>query len=337
VANIGNARETVILETAHPAQLSQEEASVEPGAQASLRLRYPVAVDEPAGAQHFVEVTGTSSVNSTVWSMAGAVVVVNQLHRMRAALSHDRLVIPPGGQGNCSISIGNEGNGPEAVSVRPENAPAGWRWEIGDGALAIEAGATRQQGLGISIPAGTPAGIRELSVNISYGTRSFQLLSLAVEVPRLFGFSCSVQPAGRTVLAGKEASFDLRIDNLGNSPETIMLTGAGRCAAWVHPALSPVLVNRSAGREMELRVRPGPDAMPGRYLLMMVATGEGNDTCNVSFNLTIKEAATGTSDIPCLLGAVLLLAASSAAYLVRRKLSRAAGATDDPDAASKAR
>jgi uncharacterized membrane protein len=270
-----------------------------------------------------------------VWSSAGAVVVVNQVHRMRASLSTDMLVIAPCEHNSSSLSIGNEGNGPEAVSIRLDNAPAGWSWEIGDAILALQAGARREERLCISIPGGTPAGIRELAVNISYGTKSFLLLPLTVEVPRIFGLNCSITPAGRSVGAGKQASFDLRIDNLGNSPEKIMLAGSGPRASWIHPAEDTLLVNLSGGREMELRVRPGPEAMPGKYLLVLLVTGEGNDSCNVSFNLTVREAATATSDLPCLLGAALLLAASTVAYVVRRRLPRAAGATVDPEPSPK--
>jgi uncharacterized membrane protein len=313
--------------------LSEKDASMEPGARASLLLSYPVAADEPAGAQHFVEVTGTSSVNSTVWSTAGAVVVVNQLHRMQASLVPDRLEIPPGEQKSSSLSVDNQGNGPEAVSVRLENVTAGWSCGIEDSVLAVDAGAGRRDRLSIGIPGWAPAGITELAVNVSYGKGGSQLLSLTVEVPRIFAINCSIIPAGRSVGAGKQASFELRIDNLGNSPEKIMLAGSGARAGWIHPAEDNLLVNLSAGREMELRVRPGPEAMPGKYILWMVATGEGNDTCNVSFNLTIQEAATGTSDIPCLLGAVIFLAVSAAAYLVRRKLARDArrSCDDVPD------
>jgi uncharacterized membrane protein len=336
VTNIGNAEETVLLETGDPASLSRKEVTVPPGGAAPLKLSYPVAADEPAGAQHFVEVAGRSSLNSSVWSSAGAVVVVNQLHRMQASLTPDSLMIPPGEEKNISLAVQNDGNGPEAVSAIMDRTPAGWSCRIESAVMALEAGGGREGRVSIGIPARTPAGIFGLILNLSYGTGNILLLPLTVEVPRIFGFTCSVMPASRTVGAGKEALFTLRLENLGNSPETITLTPAGARAAWIHPAENATLVNYSGGRETGLRVRPGPEAMPGKYRLVLLAAGEGNDTCDISLNLTVKEAATGTSDLPCLLGAMLVLAASTAAYLVRRKLSRASGATDDPKTPPKA-
>ena len=333
VTNIGNAAETVILVTDAPARLSGGEAALEPGAETSIRLTYQVAADEPAGAQHFLEVTGKSSVNSTVWSAAGAVVEVNQVHRVRAALLPERLVIRPGGRGECELSVGNDGNGPEAVSVRLERIPAGWD-RVPDAALALEPRALRQQWIAIDVPAGTPAGIYGLAVNISWGAGSQMLLPLSVEVPRVFGFSCSVQPEGRSVPAGKEAAYTVVIDNLGNSPENISLSGTGARAGWVLPAERTVTVNRSGGREVRLGVRPGPGAVGGRYIMTLLAEGEGNDSCNVSFNLTVKEAATGTGEFPCLTAAVVLLGVSAVAWLARRRRGRVAGASVAEDASA---
>ena len=330
VSNIGNARETVMLETGGPAMLSQTEASVEPGAEASLVLRFPVAENEEAGALHFVAVTGTSSVNSTVWSTAGAVVVVNQLHKMRAALAPDRLVIAPGERGLGALSIANDGNGPEAVSVRIENAPAGWSFMFEDSVLAMDARTSHEQNLGIGIPVGTRAGSNGLAVNISYGNGGFIVVPFTVEVPRMFGFNCSVEPAGRSVLAGRQASYTIKIENLGNSPENITLSGAGQKASWVHPGEIFVLLNHSGGREVQLLVRPGPETMPGNYVLVLRASGEGNDSSEVSFGLTVKDAPTGTGDIPCLLGAALFLVASVAVYLARRRLGLDPEASDGP-------
>jgi uncharacterized membrane protein len=335
VSNIGNALETVILETDGPATLSRTEASVEPGAEASLVLRYPVAENEEAGVLHFVEVTGTSSVNSTVWSTAGAVVVVNQIHNMPAALAPDRLVIAPGERGSGVLSIANDGNGPEAVSVRIENAPAGWSCIIEYPVLAMDARTAHVQNLSIGIPVGTRAGKNGLAVNISYGNGGFIVVPLTVEVPRMFGFNCSVEPAGRSVLAGRQAIFTLRIENMGNSPENITLSGAGQKASWVHPGEVFVLLNHSGGREVQILVRPGPEAMPGNYVLELRASGEGNDSDNVSFGLTVKDAPTGTGDLPCLLGAALLLVASVAVYIARRRLGLDSEASDGPQTRSR--
>jgi len=334
VTNIGNAGDTILLATDKPARLSRDEVTLEPGASMSVRLVYQVDAGEPAGAQHLVEVTGTSSANSSVWSSAGAVVVVNHVRRVVAALSPDALAVAPGGRGECVLSVDNGGNGPESVSVRIERVLAGWG-RTPDSVLAIGAGGSGRRNLSIEVPAGTAAGANVLQVNVSWGAGLFSLLPLTVDVPRVLGFDCSVQPPGRAVLPGREANFTILLDNTGNSPENISLSGTGRLAGWVLPAERTVTVNRSGTREVRLGVRPGPGAVPGRYTIGFAAVGEGNDSRNVLLNLTVKEAATGSGEFPCLAAAAVLMGVAAVAWLARRRLARTAGASAVDDAPSR--
>jgi len=323
VTNIGNAPETVMLSAGEPARLSGKEATVLPGVPAILTLSFPVPAGDMAHAQHFLEVTGISSINSSIWASAGAVVVVNQLHLVRAELSPDRLSIPPGEEGNSTLVVHNGGNGPEVVAARLERTPAGWMSEIKDAVMNIVAGGRLERHLIVGLLARTPAGSYDLSLNLSYSTGQWQLLPLMVEVPRVFDFTSSIRPATRSVVAGKHALFTLVLDNLGNSPELVRLSPAGARASWITMALNSTVVNYSGESQIEMRVRPGPEAMPGKYRLSILASGEGNETREVYFNLTVRETETSGSDMPCILGALMIAAASAAAYLARRKLRQA--------------
>jgi len=188
--------------------------------------------------------------------------------------------------------------------------------------------------VGIGVPAGTPAGMYNLSVNLSDGAGQGLLLGLNVEVLRVLDFTASVQPAVRPAAAGRLARFTLLLDNLGNSAEEIRLSPGGNRPSWISPAEGMTLLNRSGGREVELRVRSSPDAMPGKYRLSIIAVGEANETREVVFYLNVKEASTSTGDLPCILGALLIAAASAAAYLVRRRMRRAQEELDELESAT---
>ena len=320
VTNIGNAPETVMLSTPEPARLSVKQVTVLPGVPAKLTLSFPVFADELAQAQHFLEVTGTSSVNSSIWASAGAVVVVNQVHLIRAELSPDRLSVPPGGKGNSTLIVQNMGNGPEVVAARLERIPVGWMSEIEDAVFNIVPGDRLEGHIVVGTPARTRAGSYDLWLNLTYATGQWHVLPLTVDVPRVFHFTTSVSPTARSVAAGRQAIYTIILDNLGNSPELVRLSPAGARASWISPAQNSTIVNYSGSSQIEIRVRPGPEVMPGNYRLSLLASGEGNETREVQFNLTVREAQTSRSDVPCILGALLIAAASAAVYLARRKL-----------------
>lgn len=336
VTNIGNAPERVLLAADGPGWLSLNEVDVAPGEGTVLALQYAVGTYEQAWAEHYIEVTGTSAINSSIQAKAVAVVVVNQVHKVRGELNPDGLELLPGADGKSSLTVRNEGNGPEVVTALFEQGPPGWRLELQYQYINIEAQGERQRQAIIGVPAGTVAGDYNLSLNLSDGAGNWLLLPLKVEVLRILNFTASVQPSVRSAPAGRMASFTLLLENRGNSPEKVRLSPAGGRASWVAPAEPIAMVNYSGGMEIELRVRSAPDAMPGKYRLSVLAVGEDNQTREVVFFLNVKEGSTSTGDMPCILGALLIAAASAAAYLVRRRMKNAQGDTEDQDRAGHA-
>ena len=324
VTNIGNAPERVLLDVPSPARLSLGELEVRPGEKGCLTLSYTVANGERAWAEHYIELSGVSAYNSSMGDSARTVVVVNQLHRLSGELSPDRLALLPGEQGNVSLLVRNEGNGPEVALVLVDGHPPGWKAEAEPPLANLEPRRALQGQLLLGVPPRTPAGPYNLTVNITDGTGASILLPLEVEVLRVHDFTASVRPAVRSAAPGKRAVFTLVLENLGNSPEQVRLVPNGSRASWVSPALKLAMLGLYGGNETELWVRSRPDAAPGKYNLSLLAIGEDNATCQLFFTLVVREASVSTGDLPCLVAALLMALASAAVYLARKRARRAA-------------
>ena len=88
----------------------------------------------------------------------------------------------------------------------------------------------------------------------------------------IFGYYQPLTFAARSVAAGRQAIYTIILDNLGNSPELVRLSPAGARASWISPAQNSTIVNYSGSSQIEIRVRPGPEVMPGNYRLSLLAS-----------------------------------------------------------------
>jgi uncharacterized membrane protein len=323
VTSTGNMPERVELAVEEPGALSGPELDLAIGQSLQAALAVPVAQGEQAGTTHLVMVNGVSALNSSVRRHVVATVVVNQVHRVRGELVPGELRLLPGEQGLSELRVWNEGNGPEVASCSVGREPPGWQDGLADSALELAYLGAGRTTLKVAIPPNTPAGLYNLTVNLTDGAGAVRVLGLSVEVLRVHNFTAAISPETVSAPPGRRVSFVLRLDNLGNSPENVTLATGGKHAPWISPETGRVVLNFSSGRDVTVFVRSDPDARPGRYQLNLTASGEDGRMREVVFHLNVKEGATTVNDLPCWLGAVIVLAAAVAALLVRNRALKA--------------
>ncbi|MGQ9582524.1 MAG: hypothetical protein ACUVV6_03310 [Thermoplasmatota archaeon] len=321
VTNTGNVAERVRLSSQEPASLSREELSLSVGESVEAALSVAVPPGAAAWERIFVNVTAASLINSSAADRALAVVVVNQTHSVEPVLDPPRLSLLPGEEGRSSLTVLNEGNGPELVFLSLEGAPPGWVGGADEPLLTIERGGRELSGVAIRPATEALAGNFTLQLNLSYGSGHHLLLPLEVEVLRVHNFTLRVSPEVLGCAPGRTALFSLSVANLGNAPELILLTPLGTHASWARVEETRVSVAPSSERVLTVCVRPGPDAHPGRYSMRVSGRGEDNTTKEVGFTLVVREGATTVGDLPCLVAILIAIVSSAAAgiYIIKKR------------------
>ncbi|MEM2976172.1 MAG: hypothetical protein QXW06_00755 [Thermoplasmata archaeon] len=311
--NTGNAPERVRLSASPGASLSVEEAPLEPWESFDSTLAVPVPAEAEAGERLIFTVEAYSLLNASVNASAIAVVVVNQTHRVLGELSPPNLSLYPGERGESLLKIWNEGNGPEEVRVEVEGGAPGWEASADVPILLLERGGRGQCRVVVRPPGGALAATYGVSVTLLDGAGQRLALNLDVTVLRVHNFTLRAHPQRVCVSPGMRASLSLFVENSGNGPETVRLLTAGRHSSWISLEKALVTVNHSSNTELVVSVRPGPDAAPGRYMMRIEGVGEDNSTEEAEFLLVVKESGTTIGDLPCLLGALLVVLGSGLA------------------------
>jgi uncharacterized membrane protein len=323
VTNTGNTCETVRLTAEEPGVLSPDSAVVPMGRSASSTLSVAVPQNARAWSEILVSVEAFSERDPEVSRHAIATVVVNQVHKIRGALTPPEVRVLPGSEGTADLGLWNEGNGPDVASCSVEGAPPGWTAAISPGLVELDYLGYGRTVVTVAVPPGAPAGPVDLTVTVSDGAGRVQSLPLVVEVRRVHNFTAAVMPDILSAFPGKRVDFTLLLTNLGNSAELLSVAPAGKRARWVAPESGKALVNRSSGRELVLHVRSDQDTPPGKYLVNVTVTGGDGMARQVSFYLRVKEGTTTQNDLPCWIGAAIVLGAVGAALLVRRRILQA--------------
>ncbi len=328
VSNEGNVAERVRLSAQGrgPLTLSIEEMSLEIGGSAEAFLGVPVPEGAGAWERFVVNVTALSLLNSSATDRSLVVVIVNQTHSIRAALNPPGLSLLPGEEGRSELTVWNDGNGPELVSLALEGAPPGWGWGADEAVLAIERDGRGLSGVWVRPALDALAGSFTLHLNLSYGPGQSHLLPLRLEVRRVHNFTLRVSPERISCSPGKTASLSLFVNNWGNAQELVLLAPLGKRASWVGVEESRVSVAPSSERELRIYVRPGPDAPAGRYLMRVSGCGEDNTTREAEFTLVVMESGTTVGELPCSVAVAVAVIAMAAIWLYTLSKRRGGGA-----------
>jgi uncharacterized membrane protein len=323
VTNTGNTPDRVVLSMSKARSSSDQELPLAIGESATVAFDVPVGPDEEAWTRHVINVSGVSAMNDSARGSTAATLVVNQVHRIGCELTPSELMLGPGEEGIPVLSVWNEGNGPEVASVSLEEMPGGWHGGPENTSLNMERLRMAMTPVPIRVPAGTPVGSHALILNVTDGIGQFHLLNLTVRVLQVHNFTLSVFPPSVKTTPGKPVSLLLYVRNFGNGIEDVELGALGKQASWLRFSERFPSANRSSERQVELTVRPGPDATPGKYVMTVTGTGAENVTQQVSFTVIVQERATTRDDMPCFIGLLLIIVAAVAAYAASRKAKQA--------------
>lgn len=267
-----------------------------PGAAIPLAARtsttVPVIVTTPAsptgGEALVIDVTVASLGQPGLDSTVRVTVVYPQVHAGSVHTAPDDVEVPAGGNTTVSVTLANEGNGPERYTLLLQNgdpslevtAPA-TVFDLAAGGVAAFNLTLRDAGL---VSADRPYALEVVAVAQGTGDRLTGLVSVRVE-PRS---ALSVQPIERTIEAdpAQNTTFHVNVTNTGNTYAVVALS-----ASSADPALEGtlptggVLLAPGVTEVVSGTARFAPSARAGEYTLTVGAAdtrGPGNSSANLT-------------------------------------------------------
>ena len=144
---------------------------------------------------------------------------------MRADVSPRSALVPAGEAVTLVVTIVNTGEIISAHVVRVLGIDP--TWVSGDGQeLSLFPGESGQATLSLRFPAGVPAGIRKLTIQVIERTppEDIQVLEVDLEVPARLDARIALDPV--SVTGGRDAVTGVRLTNRSNAPVELVLHGA---------------------------------------------------------------------------------------------------------------
>lgn len=199
----------------------------------------------------------------------------------------------PGSTANFQISVANLGNVEATYSVTLSGLPAGWTWSpAGGGEVSVGPGESAPIQLSVQVAGDATAGAVDLTATVS-GPEGSQDVGLQVQVKATRGLGVSVESPSGPTRPGGVASLNVTIENRGNGPATVLLTGECPAGAVSFDQAQPEIP--AFGRvTVEVRVAVGNGTADGNYTLSVSAALQGAAAVTDSGQVTLEVQSAGT-------------------------------------------
>lgn len=322
-SNTGNRDEVVPLSVAKPAdwggQFDSSSITLRAGESRVVEINVTApAFAAPGGASLQVthRVRGIPTISTVT-------VQVQQVHSwglgIDGALSR---AIDAGGSVQFVLRVDNLGNGDDNTAVTASVDRDGWTASVAPETVTVAKQASTTLTLTLTAPANAQNG-EAGRATIRLGGDPTATLQVTATVGARFGLQVTADPATRTVVAGHAVTFDVRITNTGNVPDTFEITPGPVPNGWLLQVANQGLaaaVPAGGTAVVTVTVTPPAGTLPSTYQLSLQVESIGDATkiATARHDLIVEgtsTTATGTKDkglpglgVPVLLGALALAA-----------------------------
>jgi uncharacterized membrane protein len=295
-----------------------------------------VSVSAPLGAAAGIRkecrVRGTSQGNTSFWREVPLTAVVGTARALNVTGTPDHLDRAPGAPADFTIGVRNIGNIAEDVSLSSNPALAGWTIAFkstgGASLNSFRLPPTEVQGVifGVTPPPGTLAGNYTFYVNVTTAGGLRYGLSFRVNVLPFFSFDIIPEKDYIILPAGMSMNLKVRVRNLGNVADDILLSVCGtmgeRWASVMHPLQN---IGANSSWDYSLILRAPADSRNGMHYFDVRGRSSTGEEKNVTIRVRITEkGATTTIDSPCNILILLIVASGVVAGLMAYRAKRRA-------------
>ena len=189
--------------------------------------------------------TGTETVitiagkeGSTVKCQTNLRVIVGQSYGASISVATSLLSnIEPGNNKSTSITVTNQGNGPDNLRIASSSAPTGWAVQLEQSTVSVGSRHGNEKSTSIDVTVRVPQNALateqiELTFSVlpSSGGTAYDSVILSVSVAAVHGMDVDVPATDQTGRSGTEVRFPIDIINNGNVRDTIGLSVVSQTA-----------------------------------------------------------------------------------------------------------
>ena len=252
--------------------------SVSKGQTASFELKVTSSSNEAANTVNgaFMSLVGISGLNNGITSFDTFTVYTNPVYHLDVdAPSGTERSGESGDTIPFQLSITNNGNAIDYVSLPSAMAPAGWIATFSESSFTLAPSQSKVVYLNVEIPATVYGGDNAIQAKVS-SDQSGQTIDMefVVYIPEIADVDVELKTTAGDVTAGTTGQFIVRLTNSGNTIESLSLSMEGKRASWFSLPSDTIGLEPGGYQEIIIEVNPP----------ITQAAGEMSGTLNVTLS-----------------------------------------------------
>jgi uncharacterized membrane protein len=267
--------------------LDRTSVAVPNNGQQEVKMTVLAPENARAGTRLVVRVVASDEAR-TMSSDVTTTTVVNQVHKLEVSTQPPEVVVKPGETANYEVTIKNNGNGDEQLSLKPEMLKNNWVQALLQEGVPIDEillhpGEQKSYALTIKVPGSELAGSYVSSFNLHNDQTKWDFnFDLTTRVQQIYSIDVTTTLSKQTGTPGKAVSFTVIVKNNGNGDDNIALTLEDKPVNWE----SRFIMDE---RDVEtLPLTPGAQAK----VTLLLSIPFAYDTDNTEYSMSV----TGTSE-----------------------------------------
>ncbi|MBL6743527.1 MAG: hypothetical protein ISP83_04020 [Candidatus Poseidonia sp.] len=243
-----------------------------------------------AGTETVITIAGKEG--STVKCQTNLRVIVGQSYGASISVATSLLSnIEPGSNKSTSITVTNQGNGPDNLRIASSSAPTGWAVQLEQSTVSVGSRHGNDKSTSIDITVRVPENALateqiELTFSVlpSSGGTAYDSTTLSVSVAAVHAMDVNVPATDQTGRSGTEVRFPIDIVNDGNVRDTISLSVVSQTA---NPSWGTSFENEDGMPFSEIEV--DPQRTTTVYLVVSVDGEEELENSQVTVRIRNKD------------------------------------------------
>ena len=251
--------------------------SVGKGQTSSFSLQITTNSNEAANVVNgvFLNLNAVSGLNNKVTNFDTFTIYTNPVYDLSIEVPTERKDGTPGDSIPFQITVTNDGNSIDYVSLPSPLAPAGWLASFSESSFTLGPMQSKTIYLNIDIPENVFGGDNTIDAKVSSDQSGEEIdISFVVYIDEKADIDVEVKTTAGDVTAGTTGKFTVRITNNGNTIETCSLKIEGKRASWFTLDSETEELVPGGWQEITIEVKPP---------LMQAAT-EASGTLNVTLS-----------------------------------------------------
>ena len=257
------------------------------------------AADTMNGA--FMFLVGVSGLNDKVTGYDTFTIYTNPVYNLNVETPSDRKDGESGDTIPFQLTVINNGNAIDYVSLPSAIAPAGWIATFSESSFTLAPSQSKVVYLNVQIPDNVYGGDNVIQVTVS-SDQSGQTIDMefVIYVPEMAVIDVELKTTAGDVTAGTTGKFIVRLSNNGNTFESLSLSIEGKRSSWFSLPSGTIDLDPGGYQEIIIEVNPPITQAAGEMsgTLNVTLSSDTSKTTKIALPFTVLKSYAIPDEIP---------------------------------------